>query len=349
MQQQTIQQDAEKAQNPVPVIMRPSWGRFTGRTGSNHLTLRPTRSDHLSNVSEFSDSSADSSESTNHGLICHESQSASSTRFPQSADDQGQESPLDNSAKRLLASPPPSVIPDQDAGEVVERPPWYGGMLLPPKREIVRQGKNGKIPIYPLTGQELDELIVHRIIAGGNWWWEGANGIASYLGQSMQGLIGQMKNWNTQKQKVRKLLLLDGSDGNLRSSLESLEKIKSVVSRKLLGGPNGVQRYVRFAEDGGNLLPVDPVLLFRALHPVVSVQKSDDEVRQTIYEDPISREAWHPWPEPGSFRGVVNDSVNDALSAHIEVARVDVTAAGEAADAVGAAADPSFSEACKGT
>ena len=34
------------------------------------------------------------------------------------------------------------VISEKDAWEVLERPPWYRGTLLPPKREIVKQKLN---------------------------------------------------------------------------------------------------------------------------------------------------------------------------------------------------------------
>jgi hypothetical protein len=49
--------------------------------------------------------------------------------------------------------------------------------------------KKGENPIYPLSGKELDELIDQKFIAGECWCWESADGIATYLGQSMQGFI----------------------------------------------------------------------------------------------------------------------------------------------------------------
>jgi hypothetical protein len=49
---------------------------------------------------------------------------------------------MDNGAKRPLASLSPPVISEKDVWEVLERPPWYRGTLLPPKREMVKQKFN---------------------------------------------------------------------------------------------------------------------------------------------------------------------------------------------------------------
>ena len=117
-------------------------GIVRGNRGYSHISLsssillRPTRSLEPDDDGRLSDS--DSISESVSSDMCHDLQSASSSRFPRIAEESCEYQGQKNGAQLSLAH---RVIPDEPGAadkEVLECPPWYKGILLPPRRDIVR-------------------------------------------------------------------------------------------------------------------------------------------------------------------------------------------------------------------
>ena len=144
-----------------PRIVRGTRG-YSHDSRSSSIALRPSRSLDPDDDCRLSDSTSESESSD----LCHDLQSASSSRFPRIAEESCEYQGQKNGAQLSLAH---LVVPDEPGAadkEVLECPPWYKGILLPPRRDIVRQ--EGKIPTYKLDGLQLDELINQKIIDSGS-------------------------------------------------------------------------------------------------------------------------------------------------------------------------------------